>query len=98
MTWLSRQIKETQVIGSTKTILRIAGLGIALAAGPAAMAAADVTVPPVPADIQVDETHRAYLMTHAVGTQNFVCLAPGLPWTFTGPQATVFDGEGEQVI
>jgi hypothetical protein len=33
-----------------------------------------------------------YLRTHAVGTQNYVCVATGsgLAWKFAGPQATLF--------
>ena len=33
-----------------------------------------------------------YLRTHAVGTQNYVCVATGsgLAWRFAGPQATLF--------
>jgi hypothetical protein len=33
-----------------------------------------------------------FLRTYAVGTQNYVCVAPGTaaPWKFTGPQATLY--------
>jgi hypothetical protein len=37
-------------------------------------------------------------MAHAVGTQNYICLVAGQPWTFIGPQATVFDENGKQLL
>jgi hypothetical protein len=37
-------------------------------------------------------------MAHAIGTQNYICLAAGQPWTFIGPQATVFDDAGDQLL
>lgn len=87
------------MIGSTRTILRTAALAAALATCSAAMAAADGPVPPpVPAGIEAPEGHHAFLMSHAAGTQNYICLGAGLPWTFIGPQATVFNDEGEQAM
>ena len=51
-----------------------------------------VTVPPVPADIQVEAGHVAFLKGHAIGTQNYACLPSGssYAWTPIGPQATLF--------
>jgi hypothetical protein len=57
--------------------------------------------PSVPGDIAVGEGFKPFFVAHAVGTQNFICApAPGggLDWLFIGPQATIFDGEGEQVL
>jgi hypothetical protein len=53
------------------------------AAGPAAIALPPVLVP---------EGATPFLRTHAVGTQNYVCVATGagLAWRFAGPQATLF--------
>src|SRR4029079_9298294 len=64
--------------------------------------AESATAPPVPADLRVPEGNRAFLVMHAIGTQNYICLtrpsAPGLGWTLTGPQATLFDDElGQQL-
>jgi hypothetical protein len=97
---LDKKEKEmTQVIGSTKTVLRIACLGVVAAMGSVSLAAAHDLVPPaVPGNLQVPEGHRAYRMTHAVGTQNYICLGAGLAWTFIGPQATGFNEEGGQFM
>ena len=37
-------------------------------------------------------------MTHAEGTQNYICLPSGesVAWTHLGPQATVYDARSEQ--
>jgi hypothetical protein len=52
----------------------------------------------VPANLEVPEGNRAYLMDHAVGTQNYICLGADMPWTFIGPQATLFNDEAKQSI
>lgn len=68
----------------------------------AATAAGPLAPPEVPANLEVPEGHRPYLVSHAVGTQNYVCLprtsAPGLAWTFYGPQATGFNRRDEQQL
>ena len=62
----------------------------------------DFIPPPVPASLQVPTGNRPFLLAHAIGTQNYICLprtsGMGLTWTFTGPQATLFDDEVEQVL
>lgn len=71
----------------------------------ATFAQAQVDVPPVPTDIQVPAGVSAFLKGYAIGTQNFICLAPKkereLAWKFTGPQATLFltlpNGQLQQV-
>lgn len=77
----------------------LSALALAACLGSAAHADA-IPVPPMPGDLQVDGDFRPFLMTHAVGTQNYMCLprpsGNGLGWTFIGPQATLFDDEGEQ--
>jgi hypothetical protein len=62
--------------------------------------AADVTPPQVPANIEVPAGNTAFLVGHAVGTQNYICLPSGSGVTFTlfTPQATLFDDFKEQVI
>jgi len=61
-------------------------------------AEAHVVPPPVPANLEVSD--RPFLIGHAYGTQNYVCLLgnSGFAWTFFGPQATLFNDEGRQVI
>ncbi|MBP7676254.1 MAG: DUF3455 domain-containing protein [Thermoanaerobaculia bacterium] len=80
------------------------GLFIAalLAFGAAPVALADDMTPlPVPEVLEVPEGSRAFLVAHAFGTQNYVCLprvsGPGLGWTFFGPQATLFGDESGQL-
>ena len=69
----------------------------------AAIAQAQIAVPPVPTDIQVPEGFSAFLEGYAIGTQNFICLGTtkkSMAWKFTGPQATLFlkvDGQLQQV-
>jgi hypothetical protein len=63
-------------------------------------AAAQVVTPPtVPANLEVPAGNIPFLIAHAVGTQNYVCLptSSGYTWTFFGPQATLFDDIGQQV-
>lgn len=71
----------------------------------APLAQAQIDVPEVPADIQVPAGFSAFLKGHAIGTQNFICVArkkeKEFAWTFTGPQATLFltlpNGQAQQV-
>ena len=51
-----------------------------------------------PANLQVPDGNKLFLVTHAEGSQNYVCL-PGksdgsFAWTLYGPQATLFAGKG----
>jgi len=66
-----------------------------------AQAAAPVIVPPVvPPNLAAPVGTTAFLIAHARGTQNYVCLATatGVSWTFFGPQATLFDDNASQQI
>jgi hypothetical protein len=62
--------------------------------------AAHVTPPRVPDDIQVEAGNEAFLVGHAVGTQNYVCLPSdsGVAWTLFTPEATLFDDHDKQII
>lgn len=65
--------------------------------------AADVIVAPaVPAGLEVSEPYKPYLKAHAFGTQNYICApaatASGVEWLFVGPQATLFDGDLQQIL
>jgi hypothetical protein len=55
--------------------------------------------PAVPAGLEADAGSRAFLVGHAVGTQNYLCLpsGAGFAWTLFTPQATLFDGHGKQL-
>ena len=63
-------------------------------------AGAPVIPPPVPVNLEVEYGNTTFLVAHAEGTQNYVCLhAPGgFAWTFFGPQATLFDDADQQLI
>jgi hypothetical protein len=63
-------------------------------------AGADIVPPVVPAKLQAPAGDRPFLVGHAYGTQNYICLPAGkngAAWTFFGPQATLFSDEGEQL-
>ena len=59
----------------------------------------DVTPPPVPANIAVRAGNEAFLVGHAVGTQNYVCLPSGTGVAFTlfTPEATLFSDDEKQI-
>ena len=69
------------------------------ALAPRTASAQRVEVPPVPGTIQVPAGNRAFLLGHAVGTQNYLCLpsTSGFSWTLVGPQATLFNEDDEQL-
>ena len=69
--------------------------------GAHAQPAADLVPPPVPDELQVaPEDYTPYLAAHAIGTQGYVCVAAdgGFTWTPFGPQATLFDDKGRQIL
>ena len=72
---------------------------LALAAPIAAMAA-EITPPAVPSNLEVPPGSKVFAIGHAVGTQNYVCLpdGAGAKWVLFGPQATLFDEEGDQLM
>ncbi len=68
------------------------------------VARADQIAPPsVPSDIVVPAGNKPFLVGHAFGTQNYVCLpsatsATGPAFALFTPQATLLDDEDEQII
>ena len=64
--------------------------------------AARVTVPPIPAGLQVPPGNHPFLLGKAIGTQNYVCLPSGVDvggnptfaWKLFTPEATLFSGDG----
>jgi hypothetical protein len=74
--------------------------------------AAHVTPPPVPFTLEVEAGNHAFLVGHAVGTQNYICLpcpnpttaaaqcpdASGFAWLLFTPEATLFTDHGKQLI
>jgi hypothetical protein len=56
--------------------------------------------PAVPANLVVPGGLQPYLVGQAEGTQNYMCTVgpAGYAWTFFGPQATLSDATGRQVM
>jgi hypothetical protein len=86
----------------TLTVLVLAGaVAVALTAAAPQPAYADkLTPPPVPANIQVPAGHKLFLVGHATGTQNYICLptATGFAFALFTPEATLFDDNGKQLV
>jgi hypothetical protein len=70
------------------------------AATPFAAMATNIKPPKVPDTLAVPAGSKAFLIGHAVGTQNYICLpdGTGAKWVLFGPQATVFDDRGTQIM
>jgi hypothetical protein len=100
---------------TTRRIL-LAACSTALAAAftvslPQPAHAAHVTPPRVPDKLQVEEGNTAFLVGHATGTQNYICLpcpnpttpatqcpdASGFAWLLFTPEATLFSDNDKQV-
>jgi hypothetical protein len=74
--------------------------GVCLATHTATVHAGNITPPIVPTDLRVSDEFRPYLVGHAIGTQNYVCVpngSGGFKWAQYGPQATLFDDDGRQI-
>jgi hypothetical protein len=69
------------------------------AAAPQAAADERITPPDVPGNLVVQDGSTPYLIGHASGTQNYSCLpsGTGVAWILYGPQATLFDGDEDQI-
>ena len=78
----------------------VVGTAVPAAQALAAQESFAITVPPVPEDIKVPAGNKVFLVGHAVGTQNYVCLPSGKDFKFTlfTPQATLFSDDGRQLI
>ena len=84
------------------TSLMAALLGLGLTAAGQAAHAAPVTPPEVPHQLAIPG-NTAFLVGHATGTQNYVCLpakppATGFAYVLFTPEATLFDDHGKQII
>jgi hypothetical protein len=66
-------------------------LVVAVSANAQTSATASVTPPSVPTDVQVPTQNKVFLVGHAVGTQNYVCLpsGSGVAYPLFTPQAVV---------
>ena len=84
----------------TPTLLAVASVAVVTLTVGLSRVEAQVIPPPVPTNLEVEYGNTPFLVAHAIGTQNYVCLlAPGgFAWTFFGPQATLFDDNSQQLI
>lgn len=77
-------------------------LALAFAMVLPAHAAGRLVAPSVPIDIAVADGVRPFLQGHAIGTQNYICAPAatdyGWDWYFIGPQATIYNADGEQIL
>jgi hypothetical protein len=76
-------------------------LGVAFTVSLPQPAHADQVTPPrVPFDIRVEEGNVAFLVGHATGTQNYICLPSGTGFKFVlfTPEATLFKDNDKQII
>ena len=104
---------EHQTMGRILRIACATALAVAFTVSLPQPAHADnVTPPPVPANIKVEPGNKAFLVGHAVGTQNYICLpcpnpstatcpdTSGLAWILFTPEATLFkfDDDTKQLI
>lgn len=55
----------------------------------------DLAPPTVPANLHVPAGNKLFLIGHAIGTQNYICLPAdgGVKFTLFTPQATLFKGD-----
>lgn len=84
--------RAAHIVFGTMTI--VACTATVRAAGPV------IVTPPVPAKLEVEAGNTAFVIGHALGTQNYVCVpsGAGFAWTLFGPQATLFDADANQQI
>ena len=87
--------------------MKIQILGLVLATAIAAPQATQaqrsqpIVPPAVPGDLELSpDEFTPFFVAHAVGTQGYVCVVVGAvyKWVPFGPQATLFDDAGGQVI
>jgi hypothetical protein len=91
---------ENQVLRRILLIAWFTALAVAFTASlPRPTHAAPVTPPPVPAEIQVPAGNKLFMVGHASGTQNYICLpsGTGVKFVLFTPQATLFSDDGGQV-
>ena len=74
-------------------------LAVALVSQAQPASARRVRAPRVPPEIEADAGSKAFLVGHAVGTQNYICLPSGdeFAWILFTPEATLFDDRGRQL-
>ena len=81
------------------TICAMALALASVAALPKSARAGNIIVPDVPENVKVTGG-KAFLVGHAIGTQNYVCQpsGTGVAYVLFTPQATLFDEDGRKII
>ena len=76
-----------------------AALAVAFLSVPRSAHADQITPSAVPVKLQVAAGSKAFLVGHATGTQNYVCLpsGTGFAWTLFTPEATLFSDQFKQL-
>ena len=69
---------------------------------PQAAFAQKIEVPPIPPNLKLPDGNHPYLIGHATGTQNYVCVpsvpsATGVAYALFTPEATLFNDDLKQV-
>src|SRR5215216_1966508 len=93
---LKNQITRRIMLIACTTALTL-GLMVSL---PQLAQAQSVTPPIVPDNkLQVEPGNEAFLVGHAVGTQNYICKpsGAGVKFVLFTPEATLFNNEGKQL-
>ena len=79
--------------------IAVIAVGLVASRAQAARGEHGIVPPPLPANIQVPPGNTPYLLGHAVGTQNYICLPTGNEFAFKlfTPEATLFTNAEKQV-
>jgi hypothetical protein len=90
---------QTRRILHLASILALSGALMAVMQQPA-HANRHLESPPVPPNLEVLPGNKLFLVGHATGTQQYICLPSGanVAWTLFGPQATLFNENDKQII
>jgi hypothetical protein len=80
--------------------IAMAAAALLAAAVPAARADQTIPLPDVPDNLKVDAPNTPFLIGHAKGTQNYVCVPSGSSFKFVlfTPEATLFNDDGKEII
>jgi hypothetical protein len=94
--------QANQTTGRVLLVACVSALAGALTTSvlPPAHANPDLSPPLVPPNLEVPAQNKVFLVGHAAGTQQYICLFSGssFDWTFFGPQATLFKNNKNQII
>jgi len=95
---VEKQTPMRHIVSSIGVIGVAAAFAVAL---PRPARAGEIIPPPVPANVAVDASANVpFLVGHAFGSQNYVCLptSTGVAFALFTPEATLLDDDGEQII